>query len=73
MNRKFSKAGDLTKLATDLEAVFKKHFKERPGMAVAFTLPSRDAQDVHWVTNLSRGNGIALFRDTAAKMAAQVN
>jgi hypothetical protein len=69
-----SKAGDLTTLAKTLEAVIENHFrlKERPSMAIAFSLPP-DFQDVHWVTNIARADGIKLFQETAKKMIAQTN
>lgn len=62
-----SSVGDLTKLATELEEVFKRHLKGKPAMAVAFTLPP-DYKEVHWVTNVSRDDGIELFMNTALKM-----
>ncbi len=67
-----SKMGDLTDLAKELEAVFEKHFNGRPAMAIAFTLPP-DYDEVHWVTNVSRDNGIFLFRETARKMIGEIN
>lgn len=68
---------DLTQLANDLEEVFKRYFKNcdddnRVGMAIAFTLPP-DYMDVHWVTNLSRDQGIDLFESTATKMRSRLN
>jgi hypothetical protein len=44
-------------------------------MAIAFSLPP-DFQDVHWVTNVARADGIKLFQETAKdakKMIAQAN
>lgn len=62
-----SNIGDLTKLATELEEVFKRYFRGKPAMAIAFTLPP-DYKEVHWVTNISREDGIELFMNTALKM-----
>jgi hypothetical protein len=72
MSQITSAVGDLTTLAKDLEKVFEKYFKGRPGMAIAFTLPP-DYDQCHWVTNLKRREGIKLFADTAIKMQGQAN
>lgn len=69
---KISAVGDLTPLAKELEAVFSRHFGGRPAMAFAFALPPA-YDDAHWVTNLSRQDGIILFEETAKKMKAQLN
>ena len=63
---------DLTGLAKEVEAVFEKHFKGRTAIAIAFTLPS-DRSEVHWVTNVSRNDGIKLFQDTAKRMRLEIN
>ena len=67
-----SHVGDLTVLAKDLEGVFEKHFQCRPAMAIAFTLPP-DSDEAHWVTNVSREDGVLLFQKTAKKMIVQTN
>ena len=69
-----SSIGDLTPLAKKLEQVITDHFKlkERPTMAIAFTLP-QDYAECHWVTNIPRGKGITLLKNTAEKMQAQIN
>ena len=74
MMKNESKVGDLTSLATSLEATLRNYFgtEERPTLAIAFSLPP-DYEDVHWVTNVSRDNGIQLFEQTAKKMIAQTN
>ncbi len=72
MRMQVSSVGDLTNLAKELEEVFKRHFPGKPAMAIAFTL-APDYDVTHWVTNVSRDNGIKLFRDTADKMIAQTN
>jgi hypothetical protein len=41
-------------------------------LAIAFTL-APEYDEVHWVTNVSRRDGIELFRATAAKMIAETN
>ena len=58
--------GDFTQLAKDIEKVFEDRFKGRPAMALAFTLPP-DYDEVHWVTNVSRVDGINLFKETVAR------
>jgi hypothetical protein len=69
-----SNIGDLTELAQALEVTIRNYFgtSERPSMAIALSLPP-DYQDVHWVTNVTRTDGIKLFQETAKKMIAQAN
>lgn len=67
----YSNVGDLMDLAKELEQVFMRRFRGRPAMAIAFTLPP-DYDEVHWVTNISRQDGIKLFEKTALKMVAQI-
>jgi len=69
----FSNVGNLTNLAKDIEAVFKKHFPEKKSaFGIAFTLyPHYD--EVHWVTNIDRQIGIKLFREVASKMEIKLN
>lgn len=64
-----SNAGDLTDLAKEIEAVFMRHFKGKPAMAIAFTLPP-DYKEVHWITNVSREDGIIILAETALEMDA---
>lgn len=68
---KESNVDDLTPLAKDIERVFLNHFGwmrgGKPAIAIAFTLPP-NYTDVHWVTNVSRVDGIELFQETANKM-----
>lgn len=64
-----SNAGDLTDLAKELEAVFMRRFKGKPAMAIAFTLPP-DYKEIHWITNVSREDGITILAETALKMDA---
>lgn len=71
-NAKHSNVGDLTGLAKDLEAVFVRHFGEKPAMAIAFTLPPT-YDEAHWVTNVRREDGIRLFASTAEKMLSKTN
>lgn len=68
----FLNVGDLTPLSKELEAVIQKHFGCKPGMAIAFTLAPKYGT-AHWVTNVSRENGIKLFKETAAAMQSQLN
>jgi len=67
-----SKVGDLTDLANELYKVFENHGFSAPAMAIAFTLPP-DYEICHWVTNVSREDGIEIFRNTATKMVSQTN
>ena len=71
-NKQHSDAGDLTQIANDIEDLFEKNFGERAAIAVAFSL-ERNPRQVHWVTNVSRTQGITLFTKTAAKMLSQTN
>lgn len=70
MSKQTSNVGDLSDLAKELEAVFERRFNGRPAMAIAFTLPP-DYKDVHWVTNVSREDGITILTETALKMRLQ--
>lgn len=56
----------------DIEAILQRHFKCRPGFAIAFTFPP-EYKDAHWITNVSRADGAKLFRETAEKMIAETN
>lgn len=62
---------NLTQMAKDIEGIIRVYFRldERPGVAIAVTLPPV-FKDVHWVTNLTRENGIHLLESTIAKMKA---
>ena len=71
-NKHHADAGDLTQLANEIEEVFENHFGERTAIAVAFSL-ERSPRQVHWVTNVSRTQGITLLTKTAAKMLSQTN
>ena len=66
--------GDLTKFAKKVEKLFADEFckGKKPGIAIAFTLPS-EYKYVYWVTNVSKEDGINLFKETAAKMISQTN
>lgn len=67
-----SDLGDLTTFAKEVQKLFEKRFGGKPALAIAFTLPP-DYQNCHWVTNVSRDDGILLFRHTATAMQAQTN
>ncbi len=67
-----SNVGDLSSLAKEIEAVFKHRFGVRPAICIAFALPS-DSHAVHWVTNVSRADGVKMFKETAEKMLRQTN
>jgi len=64
-----SKAGDLTQMAKDIVSVMELYFGEKPAVAIAFSLSTDE--DVHWVTNVSRQDGLMLFNRTAKKMMGQ--
>jgi hypothetical protein len=68
------KIKDLTPTIEFIEEVLKLHFgtEENIGMSIAYTLPP-DYDGCHWITNLSREDGIKLFKETAEKMQAQIN
>jgi len=63
---------DLRPVIKDILAVFEKHGFTNPAVAVAFTA-DQDHHQVHWMTNVSRGDGIRLLVETAAKMTAKAN
>lgn len=65
---------DLTDLAQDIEDLVMEHLDldEKPGVAVCLTLPP-GYDDVYWITNVKRRQGIMLFRATAEKMQSQIN
>lgn len=71
-NHKFSKIGDLSALATDIKATFEKHGIKKPAFAIAFTM-APGYKTVHWVTNVSRTDGIKIMRATADKMTNKSN
>jgi hypothetical protein len=60
---------DYSDLIKEIEKLFKDFLKtdKKPGLAIAMTLPP-GYKDVHWMTNLSRDDGISLFQNTAKKM-----
>lgn len=62
------------KFMKDLKGVFKKHLgQEDIAIAVCFTLPSENWERVHWATNVSRTDGIKLFRESANAMNTKMN
>ena len=63
---------DLTNLTKDIAKVFEAYGLPKPALAIAFTIPD-DRKEVHWVTNVSREDGIKLFRETADKMVTKSN
>jgi hypothetical protein len=69
---KTSTVGNLTSLTKELESVFLRRCGSIPALAIAFTLEP-DHDEVHWVTNVSRADGITLLTATAQKMTAQTN
>lgn len=70
---KISDIGDLTPLCVDIKKVIKKHFTAKdPVVAVCFMLNPKDG-NVHWVTNVSRLDGINLFKEASIKMFGGIN
>jgi hypothetical protein len=70
--QKKSELGDLTDLAKRIEKTLKEHFevtKGRPVMAIMFTLPNAPTK-AHWVTNVTREQGIDMVTQLAKQMAA---
>jgi len=65
---------DLTPLILLVEDMLKKFFEtdQKVGLAIAVTLPP-EYNNVHWITNLNRKDGIQLFYDTANKMLDKLN
>jgi len=61
---------DLSFIVKAVEDFLKETFKttERFGIGMCFTMPHENNSECHWVTNLSREDGISLFAETAMKM-----
>ena len=72
IKNRISEVGDLTQLTEDIKAVFYKHFKKKAAIAISFSLEP-DYQVAHWVTNVSRSCGIAMFDEAAIAMQAKMN
>lgn len=70
--QQISEVGDLTGIVKLIEKIFKQEFGSTPALAIAFTLDP-DRSMVHWCTNVTRVDGIALLTETAKKMQAQAN
>ena len=65
---------DLTPLAQDIIKVIELHFPDQhPAVGLVFTLKDENYKDAHWVTNMSREDGIVLFNNTAEKMKRMNN
>ena len=64
---------DLTPMLKEIVAVMELHGVKKPAIAIAFTAENEDYQECHWATNVSRENGITLFKETANKMISQTN
>ena len=60
---------DLKPMVKEIETVIKKYLEldEKPGLAIAMTLPPK-FNNVYWVSNLDRKDGIMLLDKTAQKM-----
>lgn len=59
---------DLTGILDDIIDVMQSHGIIKPAIAIAFTSENEKYQECHWMTNVTRKDGITLFRDTADKM-----
>lgn len=64
---------NLSPMLKEIIAVMELHGVVKPAIAIAFTTEIEDYQVVHWATNISRANGIKLFKETANKMISQTN
>lgn len=72
--KEISNIGDLTKLAEILAFAIEEFTgTKQPAMAIAFSLKESDYKEVHWITNISRSEGIELFREVANKMERFMN
>lgn len=72
--KEISNIGDLTKLAEILAFAIEEFTgTKQPVVAIAFTLKETDYKEVHWITNISRSEGIRLFREVANKMERFMN
>lgn len=56
-----------------VEQLFEEEFGPDSGIAVCYTLREEGWEEVHWITNLKRQDGVKLFSKTATKMIAQTN
>lgn len=62
---------DLTEFAKQLEELFIERFGRRPMMVIVFTLPP-DCDRAHWVTNVTRTDGIRIVEETAEQMKKEI-
>lgn len=66
-----SALGDLTGIARHINDLLTQQFGSRPALALVFQLPPN--KQAHWVTNVTRPDGIALFRAAAQRMEEEAN
>jgi len=71
-NKKISDIGDLTHLAKGLESVFSYYFGDGCTFFVLFNTPI-DEEKGHWVTNVSREDGIKILEETLKIMKENNN
>lgn len=66
--------GKMKKSIKDIENVLMKNFgmTEKPGVVIVVTLPP-DYDVGHWISNLSRNNGIELLQGTIERMIGETN
>ncbi len=64
---------DLQPMLAEIIEVMEAHGMKEPAISIAFTIKQENYKNVHWATNVSRANGIKLFKETADKMIAQTN
>ena len=58
---------ELTSIMADFEEALWEYFGQKPSIAVALAAPP-DYNTAHWLTNVTRSDGIELFERTAAQM-----
>ena len=64
---------NLTEVLDDIIVVMEAHGIPKPAVAIAFTAANEDYLECHWMTNVTRTEGITLFKETAEKMIARTN
>jgi hypothetical protein len=70
--REVSDLGDLTVVAKDVEQTFDAYGFADVAFAMVFTVPA-DRRQAHWVTNVSRRDGMQMLSGALRRMQAQMN
>lgn len=70
---KYSNIGNLTEMTKMIEFIIEEFSgTKKPAFAIAFSLENTNYKEAHWVTNVSRDEGIKWMRETADKMEKQI-